>query len=98
MAVIISEKIREKLALKHNVTPDEVEQCFANRNGKYLKDTREDHATDPPTLWFIAETDYGRKLKVAFVPKNGNDYLRSAFEPNSTELSIYAKRGAIPAK
>lgn len=98
MAVIISEKIREKLASKHNVTPDEVEQCFANRSGKYLKDTREDHATDPPTLWFIAETDYGRKLKVIFVPKNGNNYLRSAFEPNSAEFGIYAKRASVQAK
>lgn len=93
MAIIISQQIREKLAIKHNVTAEEVSQCFANREGNFLIDTREIHASNPPTHWFISETDYGRKLKIAFIPKDGNIYIRSAFAPNEAELSIYARKG-----
>lgn len=93
MAIIISQKILEKLATKHNVTADEVSQCFANRNGSFLIDPRENHASDPQTQWFISETNYGRKLKVIFVPRGGDVYLRSAFTPNESELSIYKKHG-----
>jgi hypothetical protein len=93
MAIIISQKICDKIATKHNVTADEVSQCFANRRGRFLIDTREEHASDPPTQWFISETDYGRMLKVIFVPKDGNVYLRSAFAPAASELSIYNKHG-----
>ena len=74
MAIKISHKIREKLEEKHNVCEDEVVQCFANRDGHYLRDEREEHKSDPPTQWFIAETDYGRKLKVVFVMKDGTVY------------------------
>lgn len=93
MALVISPNIREKLARKHNVCEEEIAQCFANRTGKYLQDTREDHASDPPTLWFISETDYARKLKIVFISRDGNVYLRTAFEPNEIELRIYEKHG-----
>ena len=93
MAIVISPKIREKLASKHNVTAEEIAQCFANRTGNFLLDTREDHASDPPTRWFISETDYGRKLKVVFVAKDGDIFIRSAFAPNQTEQSIYNNFG-----
>lgn len=93
MSLVVSQKILEKLASKHGVNKDEVEQCFANRTGKYLKDVRENHLTDPPTLWFIAETYYGRKLKVVFVAKDGDIYLRTAYTPDSNELRIYKKHG-----
>lgn len=93
MAIVISPKIRAKLADKHGVTPAEVKQCFCNRAGEYLMDTREEHASDPPTLWFISETNLGRQLKVACIFKDDNVYIRSAFEPNEHELCIYAKNG-----
>lgn len=93
MALIISQKILDKLASKHNVKQEEVAQCFANRHGEFLLDAREDHASDPPTLWFISETDYGRKLKVGFIKKGKDIYLRSAFSPNEKEIRIYHKHG-----
>jgi uncharacterized DUF497 family protein len=93
MTIEISQKILRKIEKKHSVTREDVEQCFANRSGKYLKDTREEHRSNPPTLWFISETDYGRKLKVVFIFSNNIIYLRSAFEPNDTEMSIYNKHG-----
>lgn len=69
MALVISSKVRLKLADKHNVTELEIEECFANRSGVFLEDTREGHKTELPTQWFIAETDSRRKLKVVFIPK-----------------------------
>ncbi len=57
MSLIISARVREKLKQKHRVSEDEIIDCFANINGRYLRDKREQHQTNPPTLWFIAETD-----------------------------------------
>ncbi len=93
MAIKISEKITTKLLGKHNVTAEEVEQCFANIEGKFLPDIREDHKSNPQTLWFIACTNMGRKLKVVFIPENGDIYIRSAFAPNDKEIAIYEKDG-----
>lgn len=93
MALIISRDIREKLASKHNVCEEEVAQCFANRTGKYLLDTREEHASDPPTQWFISETDFARKLKVVFIHRGEDIFIRTAYTPNENELRIYAKHG-----
>ena len=48
MSLIISPNGQRKLATKHNVTKDEIEQCFMNHDGRYLRDEREEHATSPP--------------------------------------------------
>ena len=93
MAIIISNKIRGKLKEKHGVREEEVEECFANLVGDFLRDQREDHRSDPPTLWFIAETYMGRKLKVAFIPVDGDFHVRTAYEPNDEEVRIYRKYG-----
>lgn len=90
----ISQKVRQKLASKKvPVTEAEIRQCFANADGDYLYDQREEHQSDPPTRWFIAETDFGRKLKVVFIPKSTGLTIRSAFDPNADEIRIYNKYG-----
>jgi hypothetical protein len=92
-ALVISPKILQKLAAKvPPVTPEDIEQCFATRDGRYLIDPREQHATDPPTLWFIGETYWGRKLKVVFVPRD-KIFIRTAYAPNEEEQRIYDKYG-----
>ena len=93
MRVIISQAILAKLASKHAVSRKEVEECFENRDGRLLSDSREDHRTDPPTLWFIAETNHRRFLKVVFVQRGRSIFLKSAFEPFPEELRIYRKYG-----
>jgi hypothetical protein len=93
MALIISPKVQAKLAGKQPpVTRQEIEQCFANRTGRYMEDTREEHASVPTTLWFIAETDFGRKLKIAFIPHIPDIVIRTAYDPNQTELSLYLRK------
>ena len=87
--LIISAAIEQKLAGKHGVSRREVEQCFENCEGEHLEDTREEHLTDPPTRWFIALTNRGRLLKIVFMLKDGKVWLKTAYEPNDTEIRIY---------
>jgi hypothetical protein len=90
--LIISPQIEEKLSKKNPpVTRREVEQCFENLSGGLLTDEREQHKTDPPTLWFIAKTNANRELKIAYVEEAGLIYLKSAFDPNDDERRIYLK-------
>lgn len=90
----ISAATRAKLQEKHCVQEREIEECFLEHDGVYLIDTREDNATDPPTLWFIGSTYRGRLLKIVFVSNNGNLYVKTAYEPNDTEIRIYEKFAA----
>jgi hypothetical protein len=92
LSLIISHSVRVKLGNKTPpVTREEIEQCFANRSGRYLEDTREDHKSNPPTQWFIAETYYGRKLKIAFIQRDKSTVIRTAYDPSKEELRIYTK-------
>jgi hypothetical protein len=92
--LIISASVQVKLANKNPpVTREEILECFGNLAGKLLKDTRGTHQSDPPTVWFIAETNFGRKLKVAFIQRGATVTIRTAYDPNADELRIYAKYG-----
>jgi len=91
--LIISQPVRHKLKDKHKVTEREVEQCFDNKCGAFLIDDREEHQTDPPTLWFIAPTNKNRLLKVIFVFVDGNIHLKSAYEPGPEVIEIYDEIG-----
>lgn len=91
--LIVSSSVLLKLGAKHQVTVREIEQCFDNKCGLFLEDCREDHKTDPATLWFIAPTNRNRQLKVVFIFIAGNVHIKSAFEPNEDELSLYADLG-----
>lgn len=91
MPIIISQKIRDKLKSKHSVSEEDVAQCFANRTGTYLLDPREEHASDPPTQWFISETDFGRKLKVVFILKSGNIFCVPLLSQTRKKL-VYTAR------
>ncbi|MDO8989200.1 MAG: hypothetical protein Q7U91_06165 [Sideroxyarcus sp.] len=96
MKLHISAAVREKLANKTPpVAESEIVQCFANRTGNYLIDTRSDHLTNPITRWFIAETDFGRVLKVAFMPTVNGIVIKSAYDPNEVEKRIYSKHAFL---
>lgn len=91
MAIKISKKVREKLKEKHDVCDSEIYECFLNKNRSDLIDNREDNRTNPPTKWFLSETDKGRQLKVCYI-QDGNDiFIKSVFPPNETEISIYGR-------
>lgn len=88
----INKRILDKLIIKHNVTKTEVFECFLNRTKGLLEDTRVDHKTNPPTLWFIAETDHGRLLKIVFIMLPDGTYeIKTAYTPNENEVNIYER-------
>lgn len=89
--LIVSSAILAKLRDRHQVSRREVEQCFENLCGVFLEDTREDHRTDPPTQWFVAPTNRGRLLKVIFILRDGNVFLKSAYEPEPEAIEIYER-------
>lgn len=92
MSLIFSKAIIAKLQDKHGVNKDEVAECFLNRDGGLLIDTREEHHSDPPTKWFVAETDMGRVLKVCFIQhSDGKIIIKTAYEPNKSVIAIYDK-------
>ena len=95
MKLKISPRVGEKLAQKHGVSAGEALECFANRCGNALKDTRAEHKTNPPSLWLVAETDRGRTLKVVFMlMPDGEIEIKTAYPANPEEIRIYRKYGA----
>jgi hypothetical protein len=86
-----SPRIVTKLANKTPpVSLGEVIECFATREKSFLIDDREQNRTDPPTLWFIADTFVGRLLKVVFVQDpDGAIILKTAYDPNAEERWVY---------
>lgn len=91
---IISPDVRTKIQNKTPpVTEKEIRECYANRCGEYLIDNREDNRTDPETLWFVADTNHGRCLKVALMFIDGNVHIKSSYDANHEEIRIYEKFG-----
>jgi len=92
MKIFLSASIREKLAGKRPpVTEGEIIQCFGNQTHEPLTDTREEHLTDPLTRWFVAETDYGRDLKIMYIPKPDGIHIKSAYDATPNIIRIYMK-------
>lgn len=90
MKLLISPKVRAKLAAKQPpVSEEEIVECFSNRNSTYAIDTRADNLMNPLTRWFIAETNFGRKLKVAFVPTKDGIHIKSAYDPDADDFRMY---------
>ena len=92
--LIISTAVRVKLETKHSVVEAEIQQCFFNQEGNCLSDDREEHRTDPETLWFVAETNRCRKLKIVFILKNGSIHIKSAYDANAKDLATYAEKNS----
>lgn len=83
LSLSISETVAKKLSKRHHVTSAEIEECFLNRLRGLLEDCREKNKTNPPTRWFIAETDEGRLLKMVFMELKDTSYeIKTAYEPN----------------
>jgi len=88
----IAPDIKDKLKTRHGVSEEEIEECFLNREKGFLLDTREEHATDPPTQWFVATTDTGRVLKVMWIKDEVLGItIKSAYQPTQKVIDIYNK-------
>ncbi len=97
MKLRVSNRIAAKLRDKHRVTLKEIAECFENRQGRDLFDTRAEHQADPKTRWFLADTNDQRLLKVVFIPDPANRSvdIKTAYEPNDMEIRIYRKYGLV---
>lgn len=91
MKIIVSDAVLIKLNHKHQVSIKEVEECFLNRVGGLLFDTREEHKTQPVTLWFVAATNKNRMLKVIYISDGESVYIKSAYQANTDIIRIYEK-------
>lgn len=97
MGFKFSRSVIEKLRAKHNLTQREVMECFANGEGIYFIDNREENKTDPPTQWFMAPTNRGRMLKVCFMLVDDDIVIKTAFEPEkSVHLEMYIELADLP--
>jgi hypothetical protein len=89
----INDSIVKKLNDKHNVTTSEVRECFDNVTNGFLIDSREEHITDPPSHFFIAKTNKGRRLKIIFMyfEFKKKFIIKSAFEADQKAIGFYEK-------
>ena len=85
----ISPGIEHKLRTKHKVEIEEVIECFANVTHGFVQDTREEHKTNPPTHWFIEQTDNARLLYIAFIHTDKTTVIKTAFEPSQKRMRAY---------
>jgi uncharacterized DUF497 family protein len=93
ITLYISDDVRNKLRHKHDVNLEQVQACFDNRERAFLFDTREEHQTEPPTRWFIAEYESGKLLKVCFMHFRDERRIeiKTAYPPNEMEIELYAE-------
>ena len=89
----ISAAVRSKMETKHAVNVKELSECFENRDGLDLFDTRAKNLTDPLTRWFLAHTNHCRLLKVVFIPVGDTIEIKTVYPPSQTEIAIYKKHG-----
>jgi uncharacterized DUF497 family protein len=90
--VIDSKKIEQKLA-KRGITLQHVYECFENKIGRALHETRPQHQTTPPTLWFISKTHADRMLKIVFMyyAIAQEVHIKSAYEPSEEDIERYER-------
>lgn len=93
MTVIIVPAIAAKIEQSDHgsLTRKEIEQCFENHCGGYCTDNREEHRTDPPTLWFVGETNQRRRLKIVFIQRGNDIVLKSAYPATQEIERIFHK-------
>ena len=95
MKLHLSAAIRDKLSdSNHRITESDLLQCFANAERGFIEDDREEHRTDPRTLWFVSQINYGVKIKVMFVIRGSEIYIKSAYRATDTVSAMYDRKSA----
>jgi uncharacterized DUF497 family protein len=84
------EEIVEKLEVKHQVTPEEVEQVFGNRPG--IKRMNKGHYRGEDVYRALGQTEAGRYLAIFFILKLTHEALiLSARDMDDKERKSYAR-------
>lgn len=91
VAFIWKPQFVEKLARKHHVSPEEVEEVFQNRPRIELVECG--NVSGENVYWALGRTDAGRYLTVFFIDKHGGRAMPiSARDMNAKERRRYAKK------
>ena len=81
----------EKLAQKHQVSVDEVEEVFRNR--PRFDFVSKGHVAEENVYWALGRTDAGRYLTIFFIYKSGGLAMPiSARDMNTKERRRYGKK------
>ena len=94
MSLYLSPSVRAKLRQPdRSVTESEILECFASRERSFLIDNRPEHQTPIPTQWFVAETNFGRVLKVVFIYDTAKRVteIKTAYAATAQIQDIYLK-------
>ena len=84
------EEIVEKLATKHEVVPEEVEQVFDNQPG--IKRMNKGHFRGEDVYRVLGQTNAGRYLVIFFIHKLTREaMILSARDMDSKERKSYAR-------
>jgi uncharacterized DUF497 family protein len=90
VGLIWLEEIVEKLDAKHRVSPEEVEQVFANR--PQIRRMNKGHYRGEDVYRALGQADAGRYLVVFFIHKTNNEALiLSARDMDGKERRSYAR-------
>jgi uncharacterized DUF497 family protein len=90
-SIIWLKEIVDKLAAKHNVEPDEVEQALNNRAKFYFTEKGERSGKD--VYLALGQTNAGRYIAIIFIHKPGGEALiLSARDMKGKERRRYGKK------
>jgi hypothetical protein len=87
-------KVKAKIKEIHEVEIEEVREAFLNHiacNERFIEETRKEHFKVHKKLWFIAETDHGRILKVVVAEEGDFLELVTAYDPDEEDIIYYEK-------
>lgn len=95
--LFIHKTIENKCLIKHNVLENEIREAWQSYDGTVLvTDDREEHRTNPPTVWFVVKTSGVRLLKIiAVIDSDGVAYLKSAYDANQKVINLFRKMGGV---
>ena len=95
MPIVISDNILAKIGGEDHggLTRKDVEECFENHPGKICFDNRPEHAdrNGKPPLWFVAENNHQRKLKIMYVREGKTITVLSAYPATEKVQRIFEK-------
>jgi hypothetical protein len=91
---LYQDKVKAKIKELHEVEIEEVREAFLSHiacNERFIEETRKEHLKVHKKLWFIAETDQGRLLKVVLAEEGDSLELVTAYDPDEEDINYYEK-------
>lgn len=95
MSILISDGVLTKIGAEDHgsLSRRDVEEAFANNSAGYCYEQHKEHFTPngEPSLWFVAYTNHGVRLKVMFVREREDVHVKSAYPATDRVTAIFEK-------